>query len=73
MTLNKHTQEKKRERKRRKEEDITSHNHGTKGYFKHVANLTPGFEKGDKTNLQDGGKPYKGYDIKSFINKNKKK
>ena len=46
---------------------------GTSGYFKHVADLTPGFEKGDNTNLQDGGKPYKGYDIKSFINKNKKK
>ena len=46
---------------------------GTNGYFKHVADMTPGFEKGDKTNLQPGGKPYKGYDIKSFINKNKKK
>ena len=46
---------------------------GTSGYFKHVADITPGFEKGDKTNLQDGGKPYKGYDIKGFINKNKKK
>tara|TARA_A100001201_G_scaffold2342_1_gene5803 strand:- start:4715 stop:5980 length:1266 start_codon:yes stop_codon:yes gene_type:complete len=46
---------------------------GTKGHFKHVADMTPGFEKGDKTNLQPGGKPFKGYDIKSFINKNKKK
>ena len=46
---------------------------GSTGYFKHVADLTPGFEKGENTNLQDGGKPYKGYDIKSFINKNKKK
>ena len=46
---------------------------GTSGYFKHVANLTPGFEKGDDTNLQSGGKPYKGYNIKNFINKNKKK
>ena len=46
---------------------------GTNGYFKHVADLTPGFEKGDDTNLQPGGKPYKGYDIKSFINNNKKK
>ena len=46
---------------------------GTPGYFKNMADITPGFEKGDKTNLQDGGKPYKGYDIKSFINKNKKK
>ena len=46
---------------------------GTTGYFKHVTDMTPGFEKGEKTNLQDGGKPYKGYDIKGFINKNKKK
>ena len=46
---------------------------GTPGYFKNMADITPGFNKGDKTNLQDGGKPYKGYDIKSFINKNKKK
>ena len=46
---------------------------GTPGYFKNMADITPGFEKGDKTNLQDGGKPYKGYDIRSFINKNKKK
>ena len=46
---------------------------GTPGYFKNMADITPGFEKGDKTNLQDGGKPYKGYDIKNFINKNKKK
>ena len=46
---------------------------GTPGYFKNVADITPGFEKGDETNLQPGGKPYKGYDIKSFINKNKKK
>ena len=46
---------------------------GTPGYFKNMADITPGFEKGDKTNLQDGGKPYKGYDIRNFINKNKKK
>ena len=46
---------------------------GTSGYFKHVASMTPGFEKGEETNLQAGGKPYKGYDIKNFINKNKKK
>ena len=46
---------------------------GTPGYFKNMADITPGFEKGDKTNLQDGGKPYKGYDIRAFINKNKKK
>jgi len=46
---------------------------GTSGNFKRIAKLTPGFEKGEPTNLQDGAKPYKGYDIKSFINKNKKK
>ena len=44
---------------------------GTKGYFKYVADMTPGFEKGDKTNLQPGGKPYSG--IKEFINKYKAK
>jgi len=33
--------------------------------------MTPGFEKGDKTNLQYGSKPYKGIDGKDFINKYK--
>jgi hypothetical protein len=42
---------------------------GTRGYFKYVADMTPGFEKGDKTNLQPGAKPYSG--IKNFINKYK--
>ena len=46
---------------------------GTPGYFKNLADITPGFNKGDDTNLQAGGKPYKGYDIKGFINKNRKK
>ena len=49
---------------------------GTSGYFKYVADLTPGFEKGDKTNLQPGAKPYKGYsvsNIREFINKYKVK
>ena len=46
---------------------------GTGGYFKNVAALTPGFEKGDKTNLQPGAKPYKGINIKEFINKYKVK
>ena len=46
---------------------------GTSGYFKYVADMTPGFEKGDKTNLQHGAKPYKGYsNIKEFINKYRK-
>ena len=46
---------------------------GTGGYFKNAAALTPGFEKGDKTNLQTGAKPYKGVNIKEFINKYKVK
>jgi len=46
---------------------------GTSGYFKYVADMTPGFEKGDKTNLQHGAKPYKGYsNVKEFINKYRK-
>jgi hypothetical protein len=46
---------------------------GTSGYFKYAADMTPGFEKGDETNLQSGAKPYKGYShIKEFINKYKK-
>lgn len=46
---------------------------GTTGYFKYAADMTPGFEKGDKTNLQPGGKPYKGpkSNIKEFINRYK--
>jgi len=38
--------------------------------------MTPGFDKGDKTNLQFGAKPYKGYsvaNIREFINKYKVK
>lgn len=49
---------------------------GTSGYFKYAVDMTPGFEKGDKTNLQPGAKPYKGYDVSSirkFINKYKAK
>ena len=34
---------------------------GTSGYFKYAVDMTPGFEKGDKTNLQPGAKPYSGY------------
>jgi len=45
---------------------------GTSGYFKYAADITPGFKKGDKTNLQPGAKPYSGYsNIKEFINKYK--
>jgi hypothetical protein len=49
---------------------------GTSGYFKYAADMTPGFEKGDETNLQPGAKPYKGYsvsNIRKFINKYKVK
>jgi hypothetical protein len=47
---------------------------GTSGYFKYAVDMTPGFEKGDKTNLQQGAKPYSGYsNIKEFINKYKVK
>jgi hypothetical protein len=46
---------------------------GTSGYFKYAVDMTPGFEKGNKTNLQQGAKPYKGYsNIKEFINKYRK-
>jgi hypothetical protein len=49
---------------------------GTGGYFKYAADMTPGFEKGDPTNLQYGAKSYSGYkqsNIKDFINKYKVK
>jgi hypothetical protein len=47
---------------------------GTGGYFKYAVDMTPGFEKGDSTNLQPGAKPYSGYkQIKEFINKYKVK
>jgi hypothetical protein len=47
---------------------------GTGGYFKYAVDMTPGFGKGDKTNLQYGAKPYSGYkQIKEFINKYKVK
>jgi len=49
---------------------------GTGGFFKYAVDMTPGFEKGDKTNLQYGAKPYSGYkqtNVKEFINKYKVK
>ena len=47
---------------------------GTLGAFKYVADVTPGFNKGEKTNLQFGAKPYKGYSTSNinFINKYRK-
>lgn len=45
---------------------------GTSGYFKYAADMTPGFDKGEKTNLQTGAKAYKGYGMQ-FINKYRKK
>jgi len=46
---------------------------GTKGYYKNVVDMTPGFEKGEKTNLQPGAQPYKGpkTNIREFINRYK--
>ena len=49
---------------------------GTGGYFKYAVDMTPGFEKGDNTNLQYGAKAYSGYKqsgIREFINKYKVK
>ena len=46
---------------------------GTDGYFKNIADLTPGFGKGDETNLQPGAKAYKGPSGRDFINKYRKK
>ena len=49
---------------------------GTSGYFKYAVDMTPGFENGEKTNLQPGGKAYKGYsvsNVREFINKYKVK
>lgn len=46
---------------------------GTDGYFKNLADLTPGFNKGDKTNLQPGAKAYGGPSGRDFINKYRKK
>jgi len=48
---------------------------GTKGYFQYATDMTPGFEKGDKMNLQPGAKPYKGpkTNIREFINRYKKR
>ena len=48
---------------------------GTTGYFKNTVDMTPGFNKGDKTNLQPGGKPYKGpkSNFREFLNRYKNK
>lgn len=46
---------------------------GTLGAFKHFSDMTPGAIRTGKENLQYGGKPYTGYDIKNFINKHRKK
>ena len=46
---------------------------GTLGAFKHFSDMTPGAIGTGKENLQYGGKAYKGYNIKEFINKYRKK
>ena len=45
---------------------------GTAGYFKYAAKQTPGAIGTGEENLQAGGKAYRGYDIKNFINKYRK-
>ena len=45
---------------------------GTKGYFDYVTSMTPGAIKTGKENLQYGGRSYRGYNIKDFINKYRK-
>jgi len=45
---------------------------GTSGYFKYASRQTPGAIGTGKENLQSGGKAYRGYDIKNFINKYRK-
>ncbi len=46
---------------------------GTLGAFRHFSDMTPGAIGTGKENLQSGGKAYKGYNIKEFINKYRKK
>ena len=46
---------------------------GTLGAFRHFSDMTPGAIGTGKENLQPGGKAYKGYNIKEFINKYRKK
>lgn len=45
---------------------------GTSGAFKHFSDMTPGAIEVGKKNLQFGGKPYLGYNVKEFINKYRK-
>jgi hypothetical protein len=46
---------------------------GTLGAFRHFSDMTPGAIGTGKENLQYGGKAYRGYNIKEFINKYRKK
>ena len=46
---------------------------GTGGYFKYASKMTPGFDKGEETNLQQGAKPFKGVNGMDFTNKYKKR
>ena len=45
---------------------------GTLGAFRHFADMTPGAIGTGEQNLQVGGKAYRGYSIKNFINKYRK-
>ena len=46
---------------------------GTLGAFRHFSDMTPGAIGTGEENLQAGGKAYRGYNIKEFINKYRKK
>lgn len=46
---------------------------GTSGAFKHFSNMTPGAIGTGEENLQHGGRAYRGYGIKDFINKYRKR
>lgn len=46
---------------------------GTLGAFRHFSDMTPGAIGTGEENLQQGGKAYRGYNIKDFINKYRKK
>jgi hypothetical protein len=45
---------------------------GTSGYFKYASDMTPGAVGTGEENLQSGGKAYRGYNIRDFINKYRK-
>lgn len=46
---------------------------GTSGYFKYASDMTPGAVGTGEENVQSGGKAYRGYNIREFINKYRKR